>query len=212
MPKRAQSRGSHPVSDMPDGGKRHPLNMRTTHAVREKLERAATDSGRSLAQEVEHRLEKSFEREGLLPEVLELAYGRQLAGLLMALGWAMRDAGRMAGFHKHATLEASEQWTDDPYAYDQAMKAVGAILVAARPEGDPTPPERKHPALAALARYGGQMIGGSIAEMLADKRYEATATEGEQAEPIRRLLGPIAARLKRPKGEITITERKEDDS
>ena len=92
------------------------------------------------------------------------------------------------------------------------MKAVGAILVAARPEGDPTPPERKHPALAALARYGGQMIGGSIAEMLADKRYEATATEGEQAEPIRRLLGPIAARLKRPKGEITITERKEDDS
>lgn len=34
--------------------------MRTTQDVRERLERAAADSGRSLVQEVEHRLERSF--------------------------------------------------------------------------------------------------------------------------------------------------------
>ncbi len=37
-----------------------PLNMRTTQEIRERLEKAAADSGRSLVQEVETRLERSF--------------------------------------------------------------------------------------------------------------------------------------------------------
>ena len=41
--------------------KRHPLNMRTTKGVRERLERAAAKSGRSLTQEVERRLERSID-------------------------------------------------------------------------------------------------------------------------------------------------------
>jgi Arc-like DNA binding domain len=45
------------------GGKRHPLNMRTTREIREQLEAAAAASGRSLTQEVERRLERSFEGE-----------------------------------------------------------------------------------------------------------------------------------------------------
>lgn len=44
----------------PGDGKRWPLNMRTTRELRDRLEQAATASGRSLAQEVEMRLEKSF--------------------------------------------------------------------------------------------------------------------------------------------------------
>ncbi len=40
--------------------KRHPLNMRTTKELRDKVERAAKLSGRSLVQEVEYRLERSF--------------------------------------------------------------------------------------------------------------------------------------------------------
>ncbi len=44
----------------PQDGKRHPLNMRTTKELREKIERAAAQSGRSLVQEVEFRLERSF--------------------------------------------------------------------------------------------------------------------------------------------------------
>lgn len=47
---------------LPEGeGKRVPLNMRTTKEIRSCLERAAADSGRSLAQEVEFRLEQSFQ-------------------------------------------------------------------------------------------------------------------------------------------------------
>jgi hypothetical protein len=44
-------------------GKKSPLNMRTTEALRKKLEVAAGLSGRSLVQEVEFRLEQSFTRE-----------------------------------------------------------------------------------------------------------------------------------------------------
>ena len=49
--------------------KRYPLNMRTTREVREKLEKAAAELGRSLAQEVEFRLERSFERDALGAEI-----------------------------------------------------------------------------------------------------------------------------------------------
>jgi hypothetical protein len=53
-------------------GKRYPLNMRTTKEMREKLERAAAKSGRSLVGEVEYRLERSFDRE----EVVKIALTR----------------------------------------------------------------------------------------------------------------------------------------
>ena len=43
--------------------KRYPLNMRTTKSLRQRLERAAKKSGRSLAQEVERRLERSLDFE-----------------------------------------------------------------------------------------------------------------------------------------------------
>ena len=58
--KRAARRGRPPL---PAGeGKRHPLGIRTTKQLREQLEQAAKSSGRSLAQEVEYRLEKSFDQ------------------------------------------------------------------------------------------------------------------------------------------------------
>ncbi len=44
-------------------GKRHPLNMRTTKELRDKVDAAAMASGRSLVQEVEFRLERSFDLE-----------------------------------------------------------------------------------------------------------------------------------------------------
>jgi predicted HicB family RNase H-like nuclease len=44
-------------------GKRYPLNMRTTKELRDKIDWAATASGRSLVQEVEFRLERSFQEE-----------------------------------------------------------------------------------------------------------------------------------------------------
>lgn len=50
-------------------GRRSTLSVRLTPEGRERLEQAASASGRSLAQEVEMRLEKSFSEDGLLDEI-----------------------------------------------------------------------------------------------------------------------------------------------
>jgi hypothetical protein len=44
----------------PGDGKRHPLGIRTTARLARLIEEAARESGRSVAQEIEYRLEKSF--------------------------------------------------------------------------------------------------------------------------------------------------------
>ena len=49
-----------PKRTVKGSGKKMPLNMRTTAALRAKINRAAGASGRSLVQEVEHRIERSF--------------------------------------------------------------------------------------------------------------------------------------------------------
>lgn len=59
MPKRFKKNAAR------SNGKRVPLNMRTTSQLRRKIERAAEQSGRSLAQEVELRLEQSFQQNAM---------------------------------------------------------------------------------------------------------------------------------------------------
>jgi len=44
-----------------EGGKRYPLNMRTTKETRDRLEKAAAESGRSLTQELEFQLERALQ-------------------------------------------------------------------------------------------------------------------------------------------------------
>jgi hypothetical protein len=44
----------------PNNGKRHPMGIRTTKRIKEKVEAAAQKSGRSVAAEIEWRLEASF--------------------------------------------------------------------------------------------------------------------------------------------------------
>jgi TraY domain len=76
MPKRAPTLGD---------GKRSPLNMRTTRALREKLEKAAGQSGRSLVQEVEARLEQSLNGDFLLTELLGSGKNAHLLKLIATM-------------------------------------------------------------------------------------------------------------------------------
>lgn len=65
---------------LPKGeGKRVPLNMRTTKETRARLERAAADSGRSLVQEVEYRLEMSFRDDDIVDRIFATMEGRKHA-------------------------------------------------------------------------------------------------------------------------------------
>jgi hypothetical protein len=73
-------------------GTRFSLGLKVTADIKTRLDAAAEASGRSQSQEADFRLERSFDRNSLLTEVLTLAYGPRLAGQLMMVGRAMEYA------------------------------------------------------------------------------------------------------------------------
>ena len=83
----------------PEKGKRHAVGIRTTRELKDLLQRAVDLSGRSLAQEIEYRLEASFQTEDAFG-------GPRTAALLRALGAAtqLRKGG------------GPDAWLDDPHA------------------------------------------------------------------------------------------------
>jgi two-component sensor histidine kinase len=95
-----------------------PLNMRTTPAVRTKLEAAARTSGRSLVQEVEHRITRSLDRD-------EAYGGPELRGIadLMAASFAV------AGQYSAGSGVPPSEWLRDPAARITAITSVVDALV-----------------------------------------------------------------------------------
>jgi TraY domain len=108
MPKRAPTLGD---------GKRSPLNMRTTRDLREKLEKAAGKSGRSLVQEVEARLEQSLNGDFLLTELL----GSGKNAYLLKLIAAMLSGLDQVAFPWHSNLASAAQLRSN---IERAMGAV----------------------------------------------------------------------------------------
>jgi len=113
------------------------MSFRVRPEVKAAMDRAAHASGRSVAQEIETRIESSVVCQALLTPALQLAYGREAAALLLVLMREMVRQGRVGAFLSGGqTFESMENWLADPYGYDQAVRAVNAILEAFRPEGD----------------------------------------------------------------------------
>jgi hypothetical protein len=201
-----------PRTTKPTGGaKRHPLNMRTTRETRERLEAAASANGRSLAQEVEARLERSFAQDQRLEDVFGSA---DLFGLLRAVGTAMDAAGKSAGFMATRSPEGARGWIDHPYAYDQAVQAAVRVLEALRPHGEIEPPDVRPPTgyprpPGALDMTTGRMMTEEEAAQGRQARLESLGTDHadallgqigtlpEQAASMRANLGRLAGRLKK---------------
>jgi hypothetical protein len=73
-----------------------PIMTRIPEGLRKNLEAEAKKSGRSMNAEIINRLSRSFERQGLLDEVLRLAYGDEWAAFLVSA-------------HKHGVLSIDAQ-------------------------------------------------------------------------------------------------------
>ncbi len=101
-----------------DGGKRHPLNMRTTKDIREKLEDSASRTGRSLVQEVEVRLEHSLAKDDHLKE----SWGEDVFNI----------AESMAKSLWHIEREFGARWTEDPRVHRLFILATEEIIRAYR--------------------------------------------------------------------------------
>lgn len=174
--------------------KRFPLNMRTTQEIRDALEKAASKSGRSLAQEVEFRLEQSFHDQRLFEQAMELAYGKRLSAILMILGRVMRDVGAASGLLSARTIEGATDWAFNPYAFDEVAKAVAEVVEAFRPDGEVSWPG------------GFQDLGRSFARgvLAAVSDPHRSGEVGEWAKPIRESLGELATKIKVSEGPIIL--------
>ena len=109
--------------------------MRTTKDVRDRLDAAATESGRSLAQEVEFRLQKSFSNELTYREnmkyIFEQFEGEDNYCLLKLLAVALGSV----------EYETGKAWLNDKETYDQVHVAWTSILRRYGPErNQPTKP------------------------------------------------------------------------
>jgi hypothetical protein len=173
----------------PKPGTRVSLGLKVTPEIKNKLDENAQASGRTQSQEAEVRIERSFERENLLIEVLSLAYGRQLGGVVLLIADVMNHAGVGGAYIKAGS---AENWLDMPWPYDQARQGVDKILERFRPEGDATPPKDE--------RLLNPNLGEGIADAFLNEAASGKArveNRRDRARQIHELLGrALVSRLK----------------
>ena len=143
--------------------------------------------------EIVGKLDRSYERRRLLPEAMESAYGRQLAGLLMVIGRVMRDAGGYAGFMSTPSRSRYNDWPEDPFAYDVAAKAVAAVIEAFRSNRKIEMPELAHSFAQAtgvsIDAFARGWASGAVSAIFTDSQ---SGDDKEFREMVRPLLGRLA--------------------
>jgi hypothetical protein len=102
------------------------LSTRIREDTRKALENAALASGRSLSQEIEYRLRRSFDEDRKLIEVFG---SRKNYGILRMISSVMDLSGNLANPEK--------TWLEDPYAFEMMKTSVSLVLDAIKPIGEP---------------------------------------------------------------------------
>ena len=118
----AKRRG--PAPRGPFTGKRKTLTTRITEGTREQLEAAAEATDRSLSQEIEFRLERSFLTDEARRDREERAYGGAHTHALLRL---------FGDTIKGIEMQTSGSWTEDQYTFDQVRLGIQTFLDALRP-------------------------------------------------------------------------------
>jgi hypothetical protein len=177
-------------------GKRVSLGLKVSPEIKNSLDAAAKDSGRTQSQEAEWRLDRSFQQQHLLDQVYDLNYrDPQLVALLLQMGEAMRDTIT-------ATTNAIKcpVWANDPWAFDRVARAATFLIDKHRPD-----PDGEIVAPNASIEADGENIGERIGlnqlqrlthynpDPMVTVTYgrtgEATVTSGPEVHPI----GPVRA-------------------
>jgi TraY domain-containing protein len=177
-----------PPKREPQEGERFQLGLRVTAPTKRRLNAAAERSGRSLSQEAELRLERTFDQQDLLPEILTLRYGREVAALLIMLGRIAADVGHSIEYdwRLRERTATSRTWFDDPDAYDEVVEHIGKVLESLRP-GPPTG------ARSPLANAGVAPAEDMLGALRGDKRGRSYQ---EDADMVRNLLRWSRLRLR----------------
>ena len=129
-----KSRGGRPRKQKIKPGDRVSIGFRVTPKMKAKIDAAAEESGRSQAQEIELRLERSFDRQDLAMDFLSARFGPETANMLVILGHGMKAAGLIANIARMeappsaARVPISVNWLDDPEIFDVVASTVAKIF------------------------------------------------------------------------------------
>ena len=205
--KRASKKRGRPALP-PTQGKRAPLNTRTTLQLRDKVAEASKETGRSLAQEVELRLEQSFKSD----DAINAAFGgKELASLFRLLGAAAEQVELKTGKSWRTDLDtfvamrlawaqlldqALNNWAPAPSP--ELLEAFRAALVIAASKQPAQP--RPHPVELEETLYTRSPLAKALANF--EQRFSSVADaraaeqewrqwEANGAEIVQRLRGPI---------------------
>jgi hypothetical protein len=178
-------------------GEKATLSLRVTADLKRRLDAAGGLAGRNLSEEAERRLDTSFRAADMLDQALDLAFGQPAAGLILLLARAMHDVGNGAGFLATGYF-GGDGWLTKPYAFDQVVSALEAIIKAPRPDGDgaaPLPPGGAGTDWNPRAQTLGRDAAKRLLEAVAGQHDDSDL--GQWAEGIRTRLGPqIVERIK----------------
>lgn len=110
------------------------VGFRASGDLKDKLAAAAAESGRSLSAEAQFRLEQSFRDTGHVLDALPMAFGRELAGLLIGLGQVMKWTGDYARYA--VTGKPGDDWMIDADAFSVAKEVAVEFLNKVQPPGE----------------------------------------------------------------------------
>lgn len=165
-------RGPRPRGPFED--KRSVLTTRITDDTRKRLEAAAAETGRSLSQEIELRLERSFAAEGAVSDVLAQLIGdAPTSGLLMLFARILSSATQVARANVR-NFGTKDNWLDDPDTFALARAQIEGLLAAI----DPLENER---------RREGEKPGDATLQL--GLWLDARTASGDLLDPVARLLG-----------------------
>ena len=174
-------RGRPPLD--PGVAKRASFNTRLRPALKLALETAAKQEGRSLSEEIEFRLERSLDDERHLADALELGFGRQVAGLMLAIGYLIKET-------VPARRPGEIGWLSNPEAFHAVVEAINLLLLVIDPDA--------HPEGWAILRRAVHHGDGSDAEL----NTSAVASEIAEASPDE--IGPLIPIIHRWLGEAVV--------
>ena len=114
----------------PKDQKRLPLSIRITPALRTRLVSAAAANGRSITQEAELRLEQTVDQERSLVDALELGFGRQVAAVMLTIGYVIKG---MQPDRRPGDIG----WLSDPEVFREIIDSINLLLQAIDPHPHP---------------------------------------------------------------------------
>jgi hypothetical protein len=165
------------------------LKLRLREPLRASLEAAAKARGVSLNAEAADRLARSFDQQNIVDALFG---GPDVAGIAMIIARVLSKTESLIRILQKRTDDPA-LWRD-PYAFDQAVEAVNAVLEALRPSGDATPPHfSKDPLNDLLMTQLGEGFALSTLRAVFDADY-GSEEEKAWAREVRARLGGAPAR------------------